>query len=184
MVRAVALLAALLFAGVAVPPVAAQNRQAAPATAAAPAPSSRDDSAQPVQINADNLDVQQDKQVAVFKGNVDATQGDLRLKCDMLRVIYSESPKGAGGTTIDRLEAFGNVFVSRPGQTGKGERGTYDLTTRIVVLEGNVVLTDKGNVLKGERATMDLNGRQSVVERGANSRVQGVFQPKPNDGKQ
>ena len=143
------------------------------------------DSSQPVQINADSLDVQQDKKVAVFKGNVDATQGDMRLKTDLLRVFYSESPKsdrkpGAAGsnTSITRLEAEGNVFISRPDQTGKGDRGVYDLEKRTIVLEGNVVLTDRENVVKGVRATMDLNSRQSTVQSGGGGRVQGVFQPK------
>lgn len=142
------------------------------------------DSAQPVQINADSLEVQQDKKIAVFKGNVDATQGDLRLKTDLLRVFYSEGGQkkagaGPGGnTSITRLEADGHVFVSRPDQTGKGDRGVYDLEQRTIVLEGNVVLTDRENVVKGTRATMDLNTRQSTVQSGPAGRVQGVFQPK------
>ncbi|WP_162915008.1 lipopolysaccharide transport periplasmic protein LptA [Desertibaculum subflavum] len=142
------------------------------------------DSAQPVQINADSLEVQQDKKVAIFKGNVDATQGDLRLKSDLLRVYYSEGGQkkagaGPGGnTSITRLEAEGHVFVSRPEQTGRGERGVYDLEKRTIVLEGNVVLTDRENVVKGTRATMDLNTRQSTVQSGPAGRVQGVFQPK------
>lgn len=142
------------------------------------------DSAQPVQINADTLEVQQDKKIAIFKGNVDATQGDLKLKTDVLRVFYSESgQKKAGGspgsnTSITRLEAEGHVFVSRPEQTGKGDRGVYDLEKRTIVLEGNVVLTDRENVVKGTRATMDLNTRQSTVQSGPAGRVQGVFQPK------
>ena len=145
------------------------------------------DSSQPVQINADSLDVQQDKKVAVFKGNVDATQGDMRLKTDLLRVFYTETAKGerkpgsgttGGNTSITRLEAEGNVFVSRPDQTGRGDRGTYDLEKRTIVLEGNVVLTDRESVVKGTRATMDLNTRQSTVQSGAGGRVQGTFQPK------
>lgn len=142
------------------------------------------DSSQPVQINADTLEVQQDKKVAIFKGNVDATQGDLRLKTDLLRVFYSDSGEkkaggGAGGnTSISRLEAEGRVFVSRPQQTGKGDRGVYDLEKRTIVLEGNVVLTDRENVVTGVRATMDLNTRQSTVQSGPSGRVQGVFQPK------
>ena len=52
------------------------------------------DSSMPVQINADSLGVQPDKEGAGFKGNVDATQGDLRLKTDLLRVFYTETPQG------------------------------------------------------------------------------------------
>lgn len=144
------------------------------------------DSSMPVQINADSLDVQQDQKVAVFKGNVDATQGDLRLKTDLLRVFYTETSQGerkagdgsGSNTKITRLEAEGNVFISRPNQSGKGDRGVYDLEKRTIVLEGNVVLTDRENVVRGTRATMDLSTRQSTVQSGTGGRVQGVFQPK------
>jgi len=133
----------------------------------------------PVQISADSLEVQQDNRIATFKGKVEASQDDMRLKADLVRVYYADKGKTGGGRTgddsaITRIEAVGKVFISRPGQTAQGDRGTYDLDKRVVVLEGNVIITERDNVLRGNKATMDLEGKQSVVEGG---RVQGVFQP-------
>lgn len=138
----------------------------------------------PVQISADSLEVQQDNQIATFKGKVEASQDDMRLKADLVRVYYADKSKSGGepaggndNSSISRIEAVGRVFISRPDQTAQGDRGTYDLDKRVIVLEGNVIITDKDNVIRGNKATMDLEGKQSVVEQGPGGRVQGVFQP-------
>ena len=46
------------------------------------------DRLQPIEIEADNLEIQQDKQLAIFAGNVRAVQGTLRLRAQILRVHY------------------------------------------------------------------------------------------------
>ena len=44
------------------------------------------DTALPIEIAADALEVQQEKQIAVFSGNVDAQQGNIKLRADRLWV--------------------------------------------------------------------------------------------------
>ena len=73
----------------------------------------------------------------------------MRLRADKLLVYYQEDneqegsrlaqPAG-GDQAIQRIEAMGNVFVTRPGETAKGDNGTYQPATGDVTLEGNVVL--------------------------------------------
>jgi lipopolysaccharide export system protein LptA len=143
----------------------------------------RHDTSQQIEITADSLEVQQDKQVAIFSGNVDAVQGDIRLKADQLRVHYREGGDGSraqGGepsSQIRRIDAVGNVFVSSPEETGKGDRGTYDVERRVIVLEGQVVLTSGKNILRGNRATMNLDTGRSTMETAPGGRVRGLFVP-------
>ena len=47
----------------------------------------------PIEINADALEVQQDKNIAVFSGHVVAIQDNIRLKSDKMTVYY-RSPEG------------------------------------------------------------------------------------------
>ena len=49
------------------------------AVAAQMMPRLSQDTKQPIEITADNLEVQQQQRLAVFKGNVDARQGEIRL---------------------------------------------------------------------------------------------------------
>ena len=80
----------------------------------------RHDTSQPIEINADSLEVLQDEQVAVFRGNVDAVQGGIRLKADELRVHYRTENTDSGGDiagSIMRIDATGSVFVSSASET-------------------------------------------------------------------
>lgn len=144
---------------------------------------------QPIEISADSLEVLQDKQIAVFTGNVDATQGSIRLRADSLRVHYRQNDQPAAkrpaqrpgpqqqtdaSGAISRIDASGKVFVSSPEETAQGDRGIYDVDKRVITLEGNVVLTRGKNVLRGQKATMNLDSGRSVMEGG---RVRGLFVP-------
>jgi lipopolysaccharide export system protein LptA len=158
------------------PPAAAQNT-----TLGRP-----HDSSQPIEITADSLEVIQPQQLAIFKGNVDAVQGDLRLRADTLKVHYRQRPAGqpaaAGAaanppTSIHRIDAVGRVFISSPEETARGDVGVYDVDNRSITLEGQVVLTRGDNVLRGNRATMDLASGRSTMVPTTGERVHGLFVP-------
>jgi lipopolysaccharide export system protein LptA len=127
----------------------------------------RHDSSLPIEITADELEVKQQEQLATFTGNVDAVQGELVLSADRLRVYYygedEEAPAGAS-SSIRRIEADGNVFVSSPQETAQGAAGVYDVAGNQLSLEGSVVLTQDDNVIRGDRLEVDLvSGRSRVL---------------------
>ena len=147
----------------------------------------------PIEITADTLEVRQNRRIATFTGEVDAVQGDLVLSADQLRVHYRGDAEvgqaGPGGTSIRRIEAFGNVFLSSPEETAQGDAGVYEVATRTVTLEGSVVLTKGQNVIRGERLEYNLaTGRSQVFAQpkqdqvvGADGRVRAVFVPGGDD---
>jgi lipopolysaccharide export system protein LptA len=155
----------------------------------------------PIEITADRLDVVQPKRVATFSGNVDAVQGDMVLSADLLRVYYNGDTPGApaaapaaapgaapaaGGSSIRRIEAEGNVFLSSPTQTAQGERGVYDVASDQLTLNGSVVLTQGENVVRGDRLEVDLaTGHSRVLAAAPESadgappqRVRALFVPR------
>jgi lipopolysaccharide export system protein LptA len=147
----------------------------------------------PIEITADSLEVRQNRQVATFTGEVDAVQGDLVLSADQLLVYYSGNggagQVGASSTSIRRIEAFGNVFLSSPEETAQGEAGVYQVASRTVTLEGSVVLTKGQNVIRGERLEYNLDtGRSQIFSRpkddqevSPDGRVRAVFVPGDKD---
>ncbi len=44
------------------------------------------DTSLPIEITADSLEVENERQVATFRGNVDAVQGEMNLRADQLIV--------------------------------------------------------------------------------------------------
>jgi lipopolysaccharide export system protein LptA len=156
---------------------------------AALAQSLQHDTALPIEITADSLEVLQNQNIATFQGNVDAVQGDMVLSADQLRVHYRSGadgePTAAGDSSIRRIEAEGNVFLSSPRETAQGAAGTYDVAANRVTIEGSVVLTRDDNVIRGERLEMDLVSGRSQMFAGTPSteggnpaqRVRALFTP-------
>ncbi len=144
---------------------------------------------QPVKIEADQLDVRETDQAAIFTGNVFVQQGDSTLRSSKLTVFYDNKPAAKGeapaaaassqaGRNIRRIEAEGSVVVQSKDQHATGDRGIFDLPSNTVTVTGNVVLTQGQNVLRGTKLVVDLTTQQSKLENTATGgRVQGVFGP-------
>lgn len=156
---------------------------------------------QPIEIAADNLEVLQDKQMAIFRGNVDVAQGEMRLRADELHVYYRERNAGQPGAaartqpgqrpapapapaagaagpdmgTISRIEAKGKVFISSNDEKAQGDYADYNVDKKLIVLQGNVVLTQKESVLRCAKVTMQQDIGRSVCDPLPGQRVIGVF---------
>lgn len=137
----------------------------------------------PIEIEADELEVQDQSNVAVFTGNVTVTQAGAALQTARLTVHYA-APEG--GTTaagegdapatpqnqrISRLEAEGRVLLSSNGQSATGDAGTVDFDGRTMALNGNVTLSQEGNVVTGDRLTIDLDTGVARVQSTGRVRV-------------
>lgn len=156
---------------------------------------------QPIEINADRLEVQQDKQIAIFTGNVDATQGDFKMKADQLKVFYREQQQQTQrpatakpgdipqrpaarpaaqqndnpmGGSIQRIEATGKVFLSSPQETASGDTGVYDVDKQTFRLDGQkVVLTRGPSVLNCGWVITNMDTGVSRCEGGAGGSTPG-----------
>ena len=137
------------------------------------------ESRQPIEITADNLEVHRDQSLAIFRGNVVAVQGELRLRAQVLKVHYREDEGGPEGAAISRIDVEGDVFVSSPTETAEGEWGVYDVEARMIYLNGSVVLTQGDNVIRGDRLVLNLETGMSRIESGDDAdggeRVHGIF---------
>lgn len=136
----------------------------------------------PIEIQADNLEVQRDQQVAIFTGNVEAKQSSMTLLTDQLRVSYREGGGGSDGASISgrisKLEAIGNVEVTTEKERATGARGVYDIDANTIELLGGVKLYRERNVLTGNRLVMNLQSGVSRLDSEAGGgRVKGIFIP-------
>ncbi|MFW0777237.1 MAG: lipopolysaccharide transport periplasmic protein LptA [Rickettsiales bacterium] len=153
--------------------------------AAAPSALSKRGNNEPIEINADTLEVFQEENRAVFTGHVVAIQGDVRLKSEKMNVFYRNTEnKEDTQNAIKKIDVSGSVFLSTPDETASGDFGTYDVEHNKIHLNDNVVLTREKNVLKGDKLTYDLTAGKSVISGGAKvtnggkkDRVRALFLP-------
>lgn len=142
------------------------------------------DRLQPIEIEADNLEIQRDKQLAIFAGNVRAVQGTLRLQAQTLKVHYlSGQNRASDGQVIERIDAIGQVIFSSEAETAQGDEGVYDVVAGIITLTGEVVLTRGESIIRGRRLVLNLETGLSTIESGEDraaggGRVRGLFVPR------
>ncbi len=145
------------------------------------------DQSSPIEIEADELEVQDRNNIAVFSGNVTVKQKDAALQTSRLTVHYAQSalpsdlarasdaPATNQNQRISKLEATGNVLLTSNGQAATGDSGTVDFDGRTLSLNGNVTLTQEGNVISGDALTVDLNTGVARVQ--SKSRVRVLLTP-------
>lgn len=144
------------------------------------------DPKEPIEIEADTLEVEDKSQQATFIGNVLAVQGETRLRADRLKATYAPGPNG-GKTQIRQIVATGRVHVlSKDDQSADGDWARYNVATREIVMGDQVVLRQGKNVIRGTQLFIDLNSGLSRVTGGTtaeipaqsgNGRVKALFQP-------
>lgn len=135
----------------------------------------------PVNYAADRIELQDKQKRVVLSGNVDVSQGDLRLRAARTTVAYTDT----GDLKIQRIDASGGVVVTRGNETARGDVAVYDFNARIITLAGNVHLNRGTDTLNGGRMVIDLNTGIANVTGGASKtspgRVTGSFSvPKRN----
>ncbi len=123
----------------------------------------------PIYVEADQMSSTEVSNSVLFTGNVDAKQGDLRIRSDKMTVYYKEAdPKEAkqGNTTqrIEKLVCVGNVEITREDWLGTSQQMTYLADSRQVVLTGNAKAWQGQNMVSGEKIVYYMDeGRSEVV---------------------
>lgn len=165
------------------------------ATAAMAAPLPGADSNLPVDVTADNMVYNADKNTVVFQGRVEAVRGEFKMWSETLTLYLksrddakdaknARSPAPAmEGSDLDRIVAERNVRFQNGTQTGSAQKATYYSAKSLLVLEGNPILHDGDNSIRGNVIRYFVDENRSVVEGGPKQRVHAVFSSNDKKGK-
>ena len=140
----------------------------------------RGNSKDPVQIEADQLEVLDADAKAVFKGNVKIRQGSSQISTSRLVVKYLKGSNG-GQQDIERLDMSGGLIATSKQNTVTAEKGTYDVRTENIVLTGKVVVSQGESVATGCKLIANLKTNKAKLEACKDGgRVKSVFTPGGN----
>ncbi len=126
------------------------------------------DSSQPVEVTADNLNVNQNDGTAIFTGNVLIGQGEMRLSAPRVLVVYLEDNAG-----IESLNATGGVTIVSGPDAAEASQADYNVQTGLIEMEGDVLLIQGVNALTGDKAFIDTKAGTARVT----GRVKTILQP-------
>ena len=141
----------------------------------------RTDPNAPVEVEADQLDVNDAQRTAVFRGDVKAVQGDFVIRTSELAASYSGEARladvsdapGSGSSSVasrrqaevTRIDARKNVVVtSKDGQMARGDWAVYDAKAKTVTLGGEVNLSKGESMVRGTRLIIDMVSGESTLE--------------------
>jgi lipopolysaccharide export system protein LptA len=128
----------------------------------------------PVYIEADRMESDQQRDVVVFTGSVEAKQGDIVINADEMTVNYSAAAADKSGNEsqnekitqkIKTILAKGNVKIVKGDWIATGNTMRYFSSERKVRLSGNARAWQDQNQISGEHIIMYLDEGRSVVER-------------------
>jgi lipopolysaccharide export system protein LptA len=94
----------------------------------------------PINIEADRMISQEEKNSVVFIGNVDASQGKVTIRTDEMTIYYQPNdPKKSKNQSrqVKKMICVGKVKVTQEDWLGTGERMEYFADARKVILYGN-----------------------------------------------
>lgn len=138
----------------------------------------------PIAIGADRLEVIDAERVSIWSGRAEATQGENRLRADVIRAFNAPRRGGGEGTQmggeIERMVASGNVYFVTPTQVIRGDEAVYTAASDTIVVTGDVILSQGENVLTGSRLTVQVSSGRATMDGApsdAGRRVRGVFYP-------
>jgi lipopolysaccharide export system protein LptA len=136
----------------------------------------------PIHVEANKMTSTEKSNSVVFTGDVDAKQGDVRIRSDEMTVFYHDidSSDGKGQekdkkkaaqptekkTTqqVEKLICVGNVEVTRGEWLGTGKKMVYLSKERQVILTDNAKAWQGQNMVSGDKIIYYLDeGRSEVV---------------------
>ena len=133
------------------------------------------DNGTPINVQSDSgIEWQQDKQIYIARGNAVASRGPASIKADTLIAHYRQAkgpnPNAAnteGNTEIYRIEAEGNVVVTRDNRTVVGDRADYDVDQGVGIMRGKALkLTTAADTVTARDALEWYDTKQIAVARG------------------
>jgi len=123
------------------------------------------DTKQPVDIDAQRIEVRDKQNMALFQGEVKVRQGDMQLDAARVRVFYD---RGKGDRlNLLRVDAEGGVQLTSPSERVSAAYGIYDVEERQLTMLGNVSLIKGESRVSGQRLELNLESGVTTLDGGA-----------------
>lgn len=126
----------------------------------------------PIQVSANEIDVQPANNMAIFSGNAEVVQNGAIIRSTKFKVFYGN---GNGGK-IEKVISDSETFYSSATEKARGDSAIFDANSNTITFVGNVILTQGQNVVTGEELKVNTQTKQSIMK-SSNGRVRAVFFP-------
>jgi len=133
---------------------------------------------EPLVVKARRLEIDDKRRQVRIQGEVDAKKSTFGMICREMDVYYHGDAAGAGNLRVERVEARGEVTITRAdGGEARSDEAVYYQKEDKVILTGNPVVKQGEDFVEGSRITFFIGERRSIVESSGSGRVRAVIFP-------
>ncbi len=135
-----------------------------------------------IHISAETLVFFSEKKYLEFTGNVKASQDNIIITSDRLRIYYTDSPdkpdkpdkkENLDENSIQKIVAHGNVTIKFDNKVAETDQAVYTTKSRLLVLSGaNSKVTSGSDVITGSKITLNRADGNIKVEGSKDERVE------------
>ncbi|UXI01614.1 lipopolysaccharide transport periplasmic protein LptA [Photobacterium sp. TY1-4] len=136
------------------------------------------DTEQPIYINSDNQELDIQKNIVTFTGNVVLRQGSIDIRADKL--VVTRQTAGDGKEIIDaygKPATFHQVMDNGKPIDGAAHRMRYDTATEFLKMTDEAILIQEGSEIQGKVISYKIDEQKLVAESGKKKRVTTILQP-------
>lgn len=132
----------------------------------------------PLGINSDSFNYDPTGCLSVWKGRVEATQDQTRMRADQVNVYNHRAGPKTCGSDFERMEATGNVFYVTPDLKARGDKAVYLVSDDTVTITGRVIVSSDQGVSETNKLVLNVNTNEAKMGDGApGQRVKAVVYP-------
>lgn len=139
-----------------------------------------------IHITSDSLTASSNENLAEFTGHVRATQGNMVITCEHLKLFFKqgtmvENGTNPGNNSIERILAKKNVKIKMDDRLAFADQAEYYLASGDITLTGTPVKVSAGNTyISGHRITMASDGKITVLP-GKGGQVEAMVFPESKE---
>jgi lipopolysaccharide export system protein LptA len=138
------------------------------------------DRTQPIQVEADSLEVRDQENISVYTGNVQLSQGSLRFRCERLTLHFDDQNELVLMEMTGAPATFRQLDDQQQELNGQAEQLQYKQSESILILSGKARFSHKGDTIESNR--IQVNTENESIQAGSSdpdNRVRMLILPKP-----
>ncbi len=137
------------------------------------------DTEQPIYIDSDNQELDIQKNIVTFTGNVILRQGSIDIRAD--KVVITRPNGQDGQETIDaygKPATFHQIMDDGKPIDGASLKMRYETAIDFLKMTDEAILIQEGSEIQGNVITYKIDEQRLVAESGKKKRVTTILQPK------
>ena len=143
------------------------------------------DRAQPIEVEADRLEMREQENISIYEGNVRLVQGSLKIQSDRMVIHFNDANELTLMQMTGNPARFRQLDDSGQEMIGIGREIDYIESSALLELRRDASFEQAGDVIRSE--LIRINTETSAIEAGgteSDNRVKMVIKPRAGESQQ